>query len=78
MRGNCRLLAAADMFAALTESRPYRAAVTPDQARVLLSAEAAAGRLDPDACAAVIAGAGLRWPPRTRPCDLIGRSRCCA
>jgi DNA-binding CsgD family transcriptional regulator len=68
-----RLLAAADVFAALTESRPHRPAATPDQARALLTAEATSGRLDADACAAVIAGAGLPRPRRSWPCDLTDR-----
>ena len=68
-----RLLAAADVFAALTEDRPYRPAATPDEARTLLAGEAAAGRLDPDACAAVLAGAGLPRPRRAWPCDLTDR-----
>jgi HD-GYP domain-containing protein (c-di-GMP phosphodiesterase class II)/DNA-binding CsgD family transcriptional regulator len=68
-----RLLAAADVFAALTESRPYRPAANLDRARALLSAEAAAGRLDADACAAVLAGAGLPRPRRAWPRDLTDR-----
>jgi DNA-binding NarL/FixJ family response regulator len=67
------LLAAADVFAALTESRPHRPAAPPDRARALLAAEAAAGRLDADACAAVLAGAGLPVPRRAWPCDLTDR-----
>jgi DNA-binding CsgD family transcriptional regulator len=68
-----RLLAAADVFAALTESRPYRAALSPAAARTMLVEEVAAGRLDADACAAVIAGAGLPRPRRAWPCDLTDR-----
>ncbi|MGK8522208.1 HD domain-containing phosphohydrolase [Nocardia asteroides] len=52
-----RLLAAADVFAACTEARPYRPAARPHEAAARLGAEVAAGRLDGDACAAVIEAA---------------------
>jgi HD-GYP domain-containing protein (c-di-GMP phosphodiesterase class II)/DNA-binding CsgD family transcriptional regulator len=68
-----RLLAAADVFAAATEPRPHRPAHSTGAARDLLLAEAAAGRLDADACAAVIEGAGLPRPRRAWPCDLTDR-----
>jgi HD-GYP domain-containing protein (c-di-GMP phosphodiesterase class II)/DNA-binding CsgD family transcriptional regulator len=68
-----RLLAAADVLAALTEPRPYRPAFPADHAARLLAAEATAGRLDPDACAAVIAGSGPGRPRRSWPCDLTDR-----
>ncbi|WP_280245674.1 HD domain-containing phosphohydrolase [Nocardia abscessus] len=55
-----RLLAAADVFAACTEARPYRPAARPAEAAALLGAEVTAGHLDGDACAAVIAAAGDR------------------
>ena len=61
------------MFAALTEVRPHRPALDPAAARITLGEEAAAGRLDGDACAAVIAGAGLPRPRRAWPCDLTDR-----
>ncbi|MBL1075972.1 HD domain-containing protein [Nocardia sp. 2] len=68
-----RLLAAADVFAAMTEPRPHRPAHKPSEAATHLSAEAAAGRLDRDACAAVVEAAGLR-PARTEyPCGLTER-----
>ncbi|MEV5833934.1 HD domain-containing phosphohydrolase [Nocardia sp. NPDC052112] len=68
-----RLLAAADVFAAMTEPRPYRPAAEPSEAAAQLTAEAAAGTLDRDACAAVIEAAGLR-PPRTEwPSGLTDR-----
>ncbi|MFD2091966.1 HD domain-containing phosphohydrolase [Blastococcus deserti] len=70
---DARLLAAADVFAALTEERPHRSALGADVARATLVEEAAAGRLDPDACAAVLAGAGLPRPRRAWPCDLTDR-----
>ncbi|MBF6170667.1 HD domain-containing phosphohydrolase [Nocardia blacklockiae] len=66
-----RILAAADVFAALTESRPHRAAYSPDAAaRELL---ATAGRLDREACAAVVAAAGLQKPRTDLPCGLTER-----
>lgn len=68
-----RILAAADVFAALTEDRPYRAAHTVDAARAVLAEEATAGRLDREACAAVLDGAGLPALPRAWPCDLTDR-----
>jgi len=67
-----RLLAAADVLAALTEPRPYRPALDRDAAARVLRAEAAAGRLDAEACAAVLAG-GAVPARRPRPCDLTGR-----
>ena len=73
LSGGARLLAAADVLAALTEERPHRAALPPREAGRRLEAEAAAGRLDADACAAVLAGAGLPRPRRAWPCDLTDR-----
>ncbi|MBF6339546.1 HD domain-containing protein [Nocardia abscessus] len=55
-----RLLAAADVFAACTEARPYRPAARAAEAAAHLGAEVTAGRLDGDACAAVIAAAADR------------------
>jgi HD-GYP domain-containing protein (c-di-GMP phosphodiesterase class II)/DNA-binding CsgD family transcriptional regulator len=68
-----RLLAAADVFAALTEERPHRRRLSLDEAAGVLTAEAAAGRLDRDAGAAVIEGAGLPRPRTARPCGLTDR-----
>ncbi|MEV0298762.1 HD domain-containing phosphohydrolase [Nocardia sp. NPDC050710] len=68
-----RLLAAADVFAAMTEPRPYRPAADLGTAAAALTAEAAAGRLDRDACAAVIEAAGLRPPRAEWPCGLTDR-----
>ncbi|WP_218030222.1 response regulator transcription factor, partial [Pseudonocardia hydrocarbonoxydans] len=65
-----RLLAAADVFAALTEDRPHRPAFTVGAAREVLLAEPG---LDREACAAVVAGAGLPRPPRAWPCELTDR-----
>jgi DNA-binding CsgD family transcriptional regulator len=68
-----RLLAAADVFAALTEDRPHRPAVAPARAAAVLTADASAGRLDRDACAAVIEAAGLPRPRAAWPCGLTDR-----
>jgi HD-GYP domain-containing protein (c-di-GMP phosphodiesterase class II) len=61
-----RVLAAADAFAAMTQARPHRAALTPDHAARELIADADAGRLDHDAVAAVLAEAGHGRPARRR------------
>jgi HD-GYP domain-containing protein (c-di-GMP phosphodiesterase class II) len=53
-----RVLAAADVYHALTERRPHRPAHPPDAAATLLQTEARVGRLDPEAVAAVLAAAG--------------------
>lgn len=66
-----RILAAADVFQALTERRPHRAAIAPEQAATEIEAMVAAGALDPEAARAVceVAGVALRrsrasgpWP----------------
>jgi DNA-binding NarL/FixJ family response regulator len=50
----------------MSEPRPYRAALPPDDIASELSAGVRAGRLDSDAVAAVLAAAGRRTP-RRRP-----------
>jgi HD-GYP domain-containing protein (c-di-GMP phosphodiesterase class II) len=60
-----RLLGAADAFNAMTQARPHRAALSPEEASVQLQNDADAGRLDPDAVASVIGAAGLE-PARRR------------
>jgi HD-GYP domain-containing protein (c-di-GMP phosphodiesterase class II) len=52
------VLAAADAYQAMTQSRPHRPAWPLEEAGRRLRAEAAAGRLDADAVAAVLAAAG--------------------
>ena len=59
-----RILAAADVYHSLNESRPHRPARTPDEAAAELRAEAKAGRLDGDAINAVLRAAGHRAPVR--------------
>jgi HD-GYP domain-containing protein (c-di-GMP phosphodiesterase class II) len=53
-----RLLAAADVYHALTEMRPQRPALEPKQAATELRNEITAGKLDRDAVAAVLEAAG--------------------
>jgi HD-GYP domain-containing protein (c-di-GMP phosphodiesterase class II)/DNA-binding CsgD family transcriptional regulator len=53
-----RVLAAADVYQAMTELRPHRPAKTPGQAAEALEAMAGAGRLDGEAVAAVLGAAG--------------------
>jgi len=70
-RGNdldhrARVLAAADACQAMLQPRPHRPARTLDDAARELRREVSAGRLDPQAVEAVLAGAGAR-PRRTVP-----------
>src|SRR5262249_26049706 len=60
-----RILAAADVYQALTEDRPHRRALTPDAAASQLEAEVRASRLDAEAVEAVLAAASNR-PARRR------------
>ena len=55
-----RILAAADAFHAMTEPRPYRAAMTPKEAAAQLRADVRAGRFDEEAADAVLMAAGHR------------------
>jgi HD-GYP domain-containing protein (c-di-GMP phosphodiesterase class II) len=68
-----RLLAAADVFAAMTEDRPYRAARTREDAARVVEEEAISGRLDPEAAAAVIEASGIPRPRTAWPNDLTDR-----
>lgn len=68
-----RLLAAADMFRTKCEPRPHRAGMPAGQAADALAAEARAGRLDPDAVAAVVESAGQRALRLDRPNGLTNR-----
>jgi HD-GYP domain-containing protein (c-di-GMP phosphodiesterase class II) len=70
---SARLLAAADVLAAMTEDRPHRPAHTRDDAARMVQAEAVAGRLDPEMAAAVIEAAGARRPRGAWPNDLTDR-----
>ena len=55
-----RVIAAADVYHALLEPRPHRAAWTADAARQVLAAEVTDGRLDGDAVRAVLDASGHR------------------
>jgi HD-GYP domain-containing protein (c-di-GMP phosphodiesterase class II)/DNA-binding CsgD family transcriptional regulator len=70
-----RVLAAADVFQALTEPRPHRAAFAPEQTARQVEAMVAAGALDPEATRAVCeaAGVALRRTPGTWPAGLTDR-----
>jgi HD-GYP domain-containing protein (c-di-GMP phosphodiesterase class II) len=70
-----RLLAAADTYAAMTQTRPYRAALSGEQAVGELHQQVDSGRLDHDAVAAVAAEAGqqVRRRRRARPAGLSDR-----
>jgi HD-GYP domain-containing protein (c-di-GMP phosphodiesterase class II) len=68
-----RLLAAAVAYHAMIERRPHRERLSPERAAGALAAEASAGRLDPDAVAAVIGAAGQRAPRLERPAGLTER-----
>lgn len=70
-----RLLAAADMFHTKREPRPHRAGLSGEQAVRALAVEARAGRLDPDAVAAVVESAGHRAPRLDHPGGLTDRER---
>ncbi len=59
-----RLLAAADMWCAMTEPRAYRPARTPADAAGVLSEHARAGKLGVEAVDAVLAAAGEQTQPQ--------------
>lgn len=61
-----RVLAAADAFQAMTQSRPHRPALEPERASHELQAEARAGRFDPDVVVAVLEAAGHPRPGSRR------------
>ncbi len=70
-----RLLAAADVYHALTETRPHRPAFAPDAAAAELLAQVSAGKLCRDAASAVLEAAGHARPRvvTTRPAGLTDR-----
>jgi HD-GYP domain-containing protein (c-di-GMP phosphodiesterase class II)/biotin operon repressor len=72
---SARILAAADAYQAMTESRPYRPALDPDAAAELLRKEVRAGCIDSDAANAVLAAAGhaVRASRIERPAGLSDR-----
>lgn len=68
-----RVLAAADAYHAMTEPRPHRAPLGPEEASRVLADEVRAGRLDADAAGAVLEAAGQPVPPLERPAGLTER-----
>jgi HD-GYP domain-containing protein (c-di-GMP phosphodiesterase class II) len=69
-----RILAAADVYRAMLEPRPHRAAFSAAEAADELRAEARAGRLDGDAVDAVLRAAGHETARRPqRPAGLTAR-----
>jgi HD-GYP domain-containing protein (c-di-GMP phosphodiesterase class II) len=62
-----RVLAAADVFQALTQPRAHRPARSSEEAAATVAAEARAGRLDADAARAVLDVAGERVVAPIRP-----------
>jgi DNA-binding NarL/FixJ family response regulator len=70
-----RILAAADVMAALTAARPHRSALALEEATQTMATEVAAGLLDRDAAEAVIAASGSKslMPPMGNPGGLTDR-----
>ena len=70
-----RVLAAADAYQAMTQRRPHRPALAPEQAEWRLLADARTGVLDADAVGAVLAAAGHAAvvPRRELPAGLSAR-----
>jgi HD-GYP domain-containing protein (c-di-GMP phosphodiesterase class II) len=68
-----RLLAAADAYRAMTEPRPQRSPLSPEQAAETLGEESRAGLFDADAVAAVLEVAGQAVPRIERPAGLTDR-----
>jgi HD-GYP domain-containing protein (c-di-GMP phosphodiesterase class II) len=68
-----RLLAVADAYHAMTETRPHRGVLSPERAAETLGQAASAGQLDADAVAAVVEAAGERAPKIERPAGLTER-----
>ncbi len=68
-----RVLAGADVLSALMEDRPHRPALARDAAARILLDQAAAGRLDAEAAAALVEAAGLPRPQVEWPHGLTDR-----
>ena len=72
--GNARILGAVDAYQSMREPRPYREALTADEAAAELRGEVKAGRLDRDAVDAVLAASGHRVAKRREfPAGLTAR-----
>jgi HD-GYP domain-containing protein (c-di-GMP phosphodiesterase class II) len=67
------IVAAADAYHAMTETRPYRPALSPAEAAGLLAQDASTGRLGSDAVKAVLEAAGHRTHALPRPAGLTER-----
>ena len=72
---SARILAAADCYGAMREDRPYRPALTAEEAEAALMRESDEGRLDREAVDAVLAAAGhhVQQRPRELPAQLTER-----
>jgi HD-GYP domain-containing protein (c-di-GMP phosphodiesterase class II) len=68
-----RVLAAADVFHAMTQDRPHRDRLTAEQAAAELERDTRTGRLDGECVAAVLEAAG-QIPPRSRDLRPAGLS----
>ena len=69
-----RILGAVDAYQSMCEPRPYRAALSPEQAATELRNDVKAGRLDGDVVEAVLAVAGHRATKRREgPAGLTAR-----
>jgi HD-GYP domain-containing protein (c-di-GMP phosphodiesterase class II) len=71
-----RMLAAADVYHAMTEARPHREALAADDAAAALRGEVRAGRIDADAAEDVLTAAGhsrASVRERARPAGLTAR-----
>jgi DNA-binding NarL/FixJ family response regulator len=71
-----RILAAADVYHAMTEARPHRVALGPEAAAAELRAEVRAGRIDADSAEDVLTAAGHPRSgarERARPAGLTAR-----
>lgn len=73
MSPEARLLAAADAFRSKTEPRPYREALSPQQAASVLAARAGKGGFDPEMVGVVAEAAGQPAPEIERPAGLTER-----
>jgi HD-GYP domain-containing protein (c-di-GMP phosphodiesterase class II) len=70
-----RVLGVADALQAMTQNRPHRTPLSVEEATELVDQDAAAGRFDPDAVAAVVeaAGGSPQKKARLRPAGLSDR-----
>ena len=69
-----RIVAVADVYDAMTTSRPYRQAMTPDEALKVIRRESMEGLLDPEVVAAMI-GFAREWEERRRSIETLTEAR---